>query len=76
MENKELRDEPIGVYKINENQKIYVYSIIEGVENRIIVGDNFSGKNPRSFKLYKNTIDNYFLYRGEKVYLSKVESLK
>lgn len=75
MENVEMRQKPIGVYPIEDSKNIYVYHIVKGVEERIVVGDDFSGRNPRSFKIYSNTKGAYFLYRGIKVYLSDVQRL-
>lgn len=67
---------PIGVYAIEDGKNIFVYSIVKGREDdRIILGDDFSGRNPRSFKLYSNTKGLYFLYRCTKVYLMDVTTL-
>ena len=76
MENK---IKPIGQYTVEEGKNIFIYNVVrgrEGKDDKIILGDDFSGRNPRGFKLYSNPQKGeYFLYRKHKVFLSDVNKL-
>lgn len=69
----DVNQKPMGVYTLEDGKKIYLLEILKGAEERVVVGDDYSGRNPRRFKLYSNTLGAYFLYRGVRVYLSDLE---